>query len=124
MSDLTQAEIVSAVLRSLEASYPPKDFDADWKQSGELDDAARLLLACLEILDEEASHPKATKAALTGFKAGYGCWLDWVRTAIEKAEGLDDAARWALYGSFQMATAFLFDIEGHNKPGSWEKDQG
>ena len=35
-----------------------------------------------------------------------------IRAAIEESDQLDDIDRAALLGAFQMATAFLFDIEG------------
>jgi len=109
MSDLTQKEIIEGVTDAL-AALVPDDINDDFRT-----DTRRLINACCEVLSGDF-RPKEIKEALTGLKNGYGSWLDWVREAIKKTEVLGDVDRAALLGAFEMATAFLFDIEGHNQP--------
>jgi hypothetical protein len=96
----------------------PDDIDDDYKAGTE-----RLINACCEVLCDDF-HPKEIKGALTGLKNGYGCWLDWVREAIKKTEVLGDVDRAELLGAFEMATAFLFDIEGIISPASERDSRG
>ena len=77
-------------------------------------DAARLIGACCASL---RGVPLADiKKSLTGFSQGYHAALNLIRTAIEESDELDDIDRAALLGAFEMATACLLDIEGHNQP--------
>ena len=109
MSDLTQKEIIEGVTDAL-AALVPDDINDDFRT-----DTRRLINACCEVLSGDF-RPKEIKEALTSLKNGYGSWLDWVREAIKKTEVLGDVDRAAVLGAFEMATAFLFDIEGHNQP--------
>jgi hypothetical protein len=109
MTDLTRKEIIGGVADAL-AALIPDDIDDDYWA-----DTERLIRACCEVLCDDFD-PKEIKDALTGLKNGYGRWLDWVREAIKKTEVLGDVDRAELLGAFEMATAFLFDIEGHNQP--------
>jgi hypothetical protein len=93
------------------AALIPDDIDDDYRT-----DTERLINACCAVLCGDF-HPKEIKDGLTGLKNGYGGWLDWVREAVKKTEVLSDVDRAALLGAFEMATAFLFDIEGYNQPG-------
>ena len=110
MTDLAHKEIIGGVTDAL-AALVPDDINDDYRA-----DTGRLINACCEVLSGDFD-PKQIKDALTGFKNGYGCWLDWVREAIRKTEVLGDVDRAAVLGAFEMATAFLFDIERHNQPG-------
>ena len=109
MTDLTQKEIIEGVTDAL-AALIPDDINDDYRA-----DAGRLIKACCEVLRDDF-QPKEIKDALTGLTYGYGGWLDWVREAIKKTEVLGDVDRAALLGAFEMATAFLFYIEGYNQP--------
>ena len=110
MTDLTRKEIIEGVTDAL-AALIPDDINDNFRA-----DTGRLINACCEVLSGDF-RPKEIKEGLTGLKNGYGSWLDWVREAIKKTEVLGDVDRAELLGAFEMATAFLFDIEGHNQPG-------
>jgi hypothetical protein len=110
MIALTQKEIVEGVTDAL-AALIPDDINDDYRA-----DTGRLMSACCKVLGDDF-QPGEIKDALTSLKNGYGGWLDWVREAIKETEVLSDVDRAALLGAFEMATAFLFDIEAHNQPG-------
>jgi hypothetical protein len=110
MTDLTQKEIIEGVTDAL-AALIPDDINDDCRA-----DTGCLIKACCEVLCDDFD-PKEIKDALTGLKNGYGRWLDWVREAIKKTEVLGDVNRAEVLGAFEMATVFLFDIEGHKQPG-------
>ena len=76
------------------------------------DDATSLLKTCVTAMNDKGLSPSGIRHSLTGLRNGYGCWLDIVRRTIRETK-MDDAERKALLAAFNMATAFLFDIEGH-----------
>lgn len=81
----------------------------------DLREAERMLAAsCGVLMGGESLHPSTIKKYMTGFSNGYGCWLGAVREAIDKAEIESERDRDLLIGAFEMAKAYLFDIEGYN----------
>jgi hypothetical protein len=89
------------------AIHPKSPFEA-----ADFEQIERLLQACLLVLEHDA-HPGKIKRLLTGFRNGYGDWLDPIRDAILTA-AIPDEERSQVQGAFEMACAFLFDIQGHN----------
>lgn len=85
----------------------------------------RFLTACYMVMKPpgQQEHPSQVRAQLTGLKNGSGCWLDFVGRAILKAK-VSDEDRLMVYGAYSMACAFLFDIQGHNRPDAADGETG
>jgi hypothetical protein len=100
---------VAAIRAAIDQAAAGVEYDAD-----DFREIERVLQACILVLDPEDDHAGEAKHLLTGLKNGYGYWFDAIQDAILAAETPDDA-RNRMYGAFQMAGAFIFDIEGYNK---------
>ena len=101
-------EAIRAVLSKIPAARA--EFSTE-----DMHEEARVLTACCMATDPGSAHPSEIKAMLTGLKNGYGDWQRTIADAIMDAD-LPEDHRCLLYGAFRMAEAFLFDIEGHNRP--------
>jgi len=83
-------------------------------------DAANLIRASILAVYEDpyyVSYGEVEKL-LTGYNAGYGCWLSTVDRLVDEGltklpEEYSESIKSHIKGSYMMAKKFLFYIEGH-----------
>lgn len=89
------------------AINPRAEFTAE-----DMAETDRLLTACCMAAESSAagySYVDEIRATLEGLQNGYGCWLEYIEDAIDRAEIPGDD-RAAIRAAFGMASAWLLDI--------------